>query len=365
MVEIGFFSLIVTVLLIRFGSPIARRLGLVDDPSRFSLKIHQEPVPVIGGIAIFVALVASLMVLGAPASSKGVVLSLLPLLLLGLVDDIWRLRPTTRLIIQCAVVAQLIVSHDLMLVNLGNLFGQGPVVLNFWAVPFTVFALVGLINAFNMIDGLDGLAGGTAAIALALLLLFALVSGLNAPGLKIIVATLGALAGFLYFNLRHRWNPAARVFLGDAGSLMLGLILGAVLFKITQANSPLAMPPVLALWILLVPLFDACSVTLRRIYLRKNPFRGDNQHIHHLLLKAGFSHSQTVNLLLASGLLAGLLAMALWAIGVPEWAMLAVYLVAAAAFLIWVVNPERATQNLAAFRLFALNQAILVDESRL
>jgi UDP-GlcNAc:undecaprenyl-phosphate/decaprenyl-phosphate GlcNAc-1-phosphate transferase len=349
MEQVGIVSFSVCVALIALGRPIAIRLGIVDDPSVSALKTHAEKVPLIGGPALFIAIAIGL-VLASPGKIQPIFFDMLPLLLLGLVDDIWRLRPLSRLIIQIAVVLQLVITHGVTLVNLGPLFGSEPIVLHqWWAAAFTVFAFVGLINAVNLIDGLDGLAGGLVWVALALILLLSAVVGISGSVIALIVATLSALLGFLLFNLRHPWNKRASVFLGDSGSLLLGLILGAVLFKVTQIKSP-GMPAVLALWILLVPLFDACSVMIRRLIYRKSPMRGDLQHIHHLMLAAGFSHRQTVAFLLAIAAVAGFGAIAAWSLGVPQWVLMAAYLVLAAAYLIWVLDPSRPIRHLSVYR---------------
>jgi UDP-GlcNAc:undecaprenyl-phosphate/decaprenyl-phosphate GlcNAc-1-phosphate transferase len=217
-----------------------------------------------------------------------------------------------------AMVAQLIIVHNTAFVQLGPLVGGGqPVYLNQLSIPFTIFALVGLINAINLSDGLDGLAGGLSAIALAFFSGIAWLLGFpNALALGL--ATLGAALGFLIFNIRHPWQQRARVFMGDSGSLVLGLILGVLSFKLTQRPVGTGMPPVLALWILAVPLIDTVTVLLRRIAAGRNPLKADQQHLHHIILRAGFSHAQTVWIIL--GVAAGLAALAVlaWKIGVSD-----------------------------------------------
>jgi UDP-GlcNAc:undecaprenyl-phosphate/decaprenyl-phosphate GlcNAc-1-phosphate transferase len=358
MEQVAILSFLLCLAMVWLGRPIANRLRLVDDPSVSSLKIHTERVPILGGLVLFVSIAAGL-VLANPGKIQPIFFDMLPLLLLGLVDDIWRLRPLSRLLIQVAVVSQLVITHGVVLVNLGGLFGDAPMVLGgVGATLFTIFAFVGLINAINLIDGLDGLAGGLVAIALALILFVALALGVRTSAIALIVATLSALAAFLMFNSRHPWNRKASVFLGDSGSLLLGLILGAVLFKLTQAKGP-AMPAVLALWILMVPLFDACSVTIRRLLQRKNPMRGDKQHIHHLLMQAGFSHAQTVWILLGVALLSGAAATLAWFSGVPDWALMAIYLLLAMAFLWWVLSPDRVVRDLESMRLRWIQESIV------
>lgn len=344
------FALVFALLLL--GRPLAVRVGLLDHPRGH--KVHDSPTPVIGGPVVFVGVAAAMFAsVDLSSTANRVMLGVLPLMLLGLIDDLWRLRPASRLIIQIAVVTQLMTGSGLVFGNLGAILGNEALQLPGWtAYAFTLFALVGLVNAINLIDGMDGLASGLAAVALTFLLLLCLWLGVSGKGLIWGLATLGGLAAFMIFNLRHPWNSRASVFLGDSGSLLVGMLLGVTLVRLTQpgaAGQPmLTIPPVLGLWVLVIPVFDTCSVMIRRLVAGKNPMHPDRQHLHHLLMQAGLSHGQTVALLLALAALMSALAVAAWLAGVSEQILFIAYLTFAAAYLAFVIRPQWAVANLRA-----------------
>lgn len=352
---IPFISCLILLLALR---PVALRFGFVDRPE--PSKLHANAVPLVGGIAIFAAIAITFLYLDPQRGGRPLFFDLLPLLLLGVVDDIWRLRPLSRLIVEVAVVTQLVLAHGVVLVTLGDLFGTGPVSLGWLSIPFTVFAFVGLLNAINLVDGLDGLAAGLVSIALVLLLMVAARLGVGGSVVMLGVATLGALLAFLMLNLRHPLNKQAKVFLGDAGSLILGMILGAVLFKLTQRPSGGAtMPATLALWVVALPLLDTCSVMIRRLANGKNPFSGDRQHLHHLLLEAGFAHGQATVLILIVASVLGVSAVLAWFGGCPEWLLGTAFVCLALAYLAWVFNPDRAIRSLEGVRMRLMDRVVL------
>ncbi len=203
--------------------------------------------------------------------------------------------------------------------NLGDLFGLGEVALTgSVAFLFTLFCVVGVINALNMSDGLDGLAGGLALIAAGWLIVLvqsapSLQRG-NSDALLILVMV---IAGFLCFNLRPPWRARASVFMGDAGSTMLGFVLAWFLVHLSQGPAAV-MVPMTAVWILAVPLLDTVAVMIRRIRAGHSPFAADRQHLHHLLLGLGLSDGQTTALLLAVALTTGAAGVAAYGLGAPE-----------------------------------------------
>jgi UDP-GlcNAc:undecaprenyl-phosphate GlcNAc-1-phosphate transferase len=346
---IAFFATVAFVLLSR---PVAQRWGWLDSPGH--LKSHQEPTPLVGGPAIFVGITLAVVFAGPKLGANHLLFNMLPLLLLGLVDDIWELRPFSRLIVQVAVILQMILVHQASFISLGNLFGSGDIALGALTIPFTVFAMVGLMNAINLADGMDGLAGGYAAVALGLLALAATTLGANGLLITLLIS-LGAVLGFLVFNLRHPWRARASIFMGDSGSLILGLVLGAVTYKITQRPVSF-MPPVVALWIFALPLMDTVAIMIRRIAQGKSPLSGDRQHLHHLMSEAGFSHGQAVAVLLAAALLSGVAGLVAWQLGVPEWAMMAAFLLASGAYLWFTFYPSKTVARLSTLHLKAVQK---------
>jgi UDP-GlcNAc:undecaprenyl-phosphate GlcNAc-1-phosphate transferase len=170
-----------------------------------------------------------------------------------------------------------------------------------------------------MMDGLDGLGGSIAFVAFAWYAAVAADSGLVVQ-FKIALIFCGAIAGFLLFNLRFPWQPHARVFLGDAGSLMIGFALGWFAIDLTQGQGR-TFPPIAALWILMLPLADCVSLMTRRLGARRSPFVADRHHIHHYLLARGFTHGQTLGLLVALSTVFGAVGYFAWRASVPEPAL--------------------------------------------
>jgi UDP-GlcNAc:undecaprenyl-phosphate GlcNAc-1-phosphate transferase len=314
---------------------ISIRVGLTDHPS--DRKHHDGQVPLCGGIAIFIASVsvwlcsASLM---TPAKISFFIAGFL-LLVLGLLDDLWDISSRWRLIFQtCAALLLVFVGH-ISLGYFGDLLGTGHG-LNLngaWATFATVFCVVGVINAVNMIDGLDGLAGGLTLIALIWFGLIAADIGEHSI-VSIILLFTGAIAGFLVFNMRYPGHGKASVFMGDAGSTLLGLLLAFLAIRLTQpsGNSETHLSPINAVWVLGLPMLDTLSLMLLRILRGHSPFAADRDHLHHIILRAGFSVEQTVWILLLFSFTFGAIGYYSWRQAVPEhtlfisaWVVFALY----------------------------------------
>jgi UDP-GlcNAc:undecaprenyl-phosphate GlcNAc-1-phosphate transferase len=294
----------------------AYRAGLVDRPA--GRKNHHGHVPVVGGIAMVATFLCTALLLG-PAYAH-----LLPLLVVtlaiatvGVIDDRIELPAAVKLAAQVLLATLAVQWGGQSIVTLGDLFGAGPVELGAWSTPFTVFAMIGVMNALNMIDGLDGLAGGVAVIAMAWLASVAVLTG-NLGQVDVLLLWLGALAGFLLFNLRYPFKQRARVFMGDAGSLALGLTLAWFCVDLTQGIGTDGLYPISALWIVAVPVMDTLYLMLRRTFRRGNPFAPDRRHIHHTLLIMGLREGSTVSVVLALSALLGAVGVLGWLLGVPE-----------------------------------------------
>ena len=225
------------------------------------------------------------------------------------------------------------------LVHLGDLFGRGDIELDNWGIPLTVFATVALINGINMLDGLDGLAGGLVFVTLAYFAGFAWWAG-DVRSLKILVVLLGAVAGFLLFNLPHRWRRHRRTFMGDTGSLVLGFAVAWFSIDLTQRDVEVV-PPVVMLWVAGVVLFDVFTVTVRRILRRRDPAAPDRGHIHHILLRRGLHPARVLTILLAANLAMGAIGTLGWALGVPEPWLFVSYVAAGLGYLGLFLFPAR------------------------
>lgn len=317
---VTFFLTIIFILLFRKH---AVRLGLVDVPG--GRKNHEGVVPVIGGTAITVAFIFSSLACGQPLDGfHSFFVSLLLLVVVGTLDDLHDLSARSRFFAQIAAALLMASWGGVFIDDLGNLFGNGPVYLHNWAIPFTVFCVIGVINAFNMIDGVDGLAGGLAFIALVLFGCAAMLAGLTIHSTLIFLLA-SAVLGFLMFNMRSPWRSTAAVFLGDAGSMMLGFAMVWFAVDLTDSDSE-ALTPITVVWIIAVPLMDTVNTMLRRTLKGRSPFSADHEHLHHIFLRAGYSVSSTVVMILLVSLLLGLIGLAGWHYGVPEYMMLYAFL---------------------------------------
>lgn len=321
-------STILAGLTIRLAIPLAHISGILDRPGEH--KQHKHLTPFVGGTGIFVSLLAALPLLGYlyPEQSVkwlGLGISSSIIFIMGLIDDIIYLHFKTRLVIQALSALIIVLVSEVILIDIGNLpFGE-ILALPGIAATFTIFAIIGSINAFNMIDGIDGLSGSVSLTSLLLLGIVALATG-HQSSLIIIIALIGGVVGFLFFNLRRPLQPRAKVFLGDNGSMLLGLLITWLLIDLSQGSSR-AMTPVTALWLFAVPLMDTISIMLRRIWQHKSPFKPDRNHFHHILLDAGYRVNDAVFTITSVQLLFGLTGLAGLYLGIHEQVMLLAFLV--------------------------------------
>lgn len=292
----------------------APTLKLVDHPS--GRKAHAHPIPLVGGLAIFIALLGAASFVGITPSAAYFLLALSIVIAVGMWDDVTEISPRIKFVIQIIASCLMIWGAGVQLHTVGDLLGWRPIGLSILAIPLTIFAIVGVVNAVNMMDGLDGLGGSIALVAFAWFAAVAAHSGLDVQ-FKTAVIFCGAIAGFLMFNLRFPWQAHARVFLGDAGSLMIGFALGWFAIDFTQGAGR-TFPPIAALWVVVLPLADCVSLMTRRISKRKSPFVADRHHIHHYLLARGLTHGQTLATLVGLSTLFGAIGYFGWRAGVPE-----------------------------------------------
>ena len=305
----------------------AQTWGWVDHPT--ARKHHPTPVPLVGGIAMCVAYSLSLLMLPVrPDDHQALLIAMTLLTLIGLYDDLRATRPALRFLFQGGAVLMMALNSGITLDNLGNLFGLGDVLLpKGIALLFTLFCVVGVINAFNMSDGLDGLAGGLALIAAGGLIVLLNMASLSHSGdHHALLALVVVIVGFLCFNLRHPWRARASVFMGDAGSTMLGFVLAWFLVDLSQGQKAV-MTPITAVWLLALPLMDTVAVMIRRIRLDQNPFAADRRHLHHLLLNCGLPDGRATALLLIVALMIGAMGVGAHWLGVPEYLQFYAFLV--------------------------------------
>ena len=310
-------SFVLSALAVLVLKATAPAIGLVDAPG--GRKDHAHVVPLVGGVSIFTALAIASSFLGIARASGYFFLALGIIVAVGVWDDLREVRPRVKFAVQIVAAAIMIWGAGVQLHSVGDLLGWRSIGLAVFSIPLTVFAVVGLVNALNMMDGMDGLAGSLALVAFAWYAVVAADSGLEVQ-FEVALLLCGALAGFLLFNLRFPWQPHARVFLGDAGSLMLGLALAWFAVDLTQGLER-TFPPIAALWVVLVPLADCVSLMTRRLRARRSPFVADRHHIHHYLRARGFTHGQTLAILVGLSALCGAVGYFGWRLQVPEAAL--------------------------------------------
>jgi UDP-GlcNAc:undecaprenyl-phosphate GlcNAc-1-phosphate transferase len=336
-------ALVLTPLLARIA-PLA---GLLDHPGA-ARKVHAQPVPLVGGIAMGVAILAAYYStsLGQGLDTNlGVALAIA--LIGGVLDDCREQGSGIKFAFQIVAAAVIATTTDALLVHLGHLMSPELFTLGRWSTALTIFAIVGVMNALNMIDGLDGLAGG---LALSALLLFALAAALagNAFLFALISICVGALIGFLAWNAPLPGRAQARVFMGDTGSMLLGLVLAWFAIRLAMApNSTLdpraAISPITAVWILGVPIADTVTIMTRRVLRGASPFVGDREHVHHILLAAGQSARRVVAVLFLLAFLLGAAGLAAVRAGVPDYVMFYAYV---AGLIAWGSAAEIACRKL-------------------
>jgi UDP-GlcNAc:undecaprenyl-phosphate GlcNAc-1-phosphate transferase len=285
-------------------------------------------------LAIFTALLAGAAIMGIAGEVGYFVLALSLIIAIGLWDDVNDISPHLKLVTQVIASILMIWGAGVELHSVGNLLGTRAIGLWFLAVPATIFAVVGVVNAVNMMDGIDGLGGCIAFTAFSWYAIVAIDSGLDVQ-FRTALILCGAIAGFLIFNLRFPWQPHARVFLGDAGSLMIGFALGWFAIDLTQGPGR-TFPPIAALWVLVLPLADCVSLIARRLTARKSPFAADRQHIHHYLLARGFTHSQTLAILIGVSVVSGAIGYFGWKASVPEAALFFIFFVGFFVYHFWI-----------------------------
>ena len=303
--------------------PLAYATGLIDYPG--GRKTHGNPTPMTGGLGIYLGLL-SISTLSPVLMAQYQALLLLSglVLIIGIVDDMYDIRASVRLVCHGSAALGMALFADVKLDTFGDLLFFGPIQLGILSLPLTAFATVGVINAVNMSDGLDGLSSGLVTIALGFLSLSAMVA--HADSVLSFSQLLGVtLIAFLTLNFRMLWKKSALVYLGDAGSTLLGFMLAWLLIASTQGSSAF-IPPVYALWFFAVPLIDTVSLLIRRPLQGKSPFSPGRDHLHHRLQRAGFTQQQTVLTLYGAAIALASVGFAAHLAGVSEGVMFLLFM---------------------------------------
>jgi len=301
-------------------------------------RSHQTPIPTLGGVAMFAGLLFSFTFwasFGQTNNSQYILCAYIIIFLIGAKDDLVPLTAFKKFAGEIIAAVLLVYKADIRLTSLYGIFGLHEIPI--WlSIPLSIFVILLIINALNLIDGIDGLAASIGLLACVVFGAWFYLFGKT--DLAILAAALsGALLGFLHYNFVLR---PARIFMGDTGSLLIGLTMAILSIQFIEANKiwqndwSIQSVPAVAVAILIVPLFDTLRVFTLRAARGKSPFQPDKTHIHHLLLEIGFSHRQSTLILVIINSLFIVLAYYLQFLGTL---ILLLLLLAAAMLLTWLV----------------------------
>lgn len=332
---LGATGFIVAVAFLLMFRPLAVRVGLVDRPH--GRKMHVGDVPLVGGVALLFTMLFGWLAVRVnwPGWLPAFLVASAAIMSVGVLDDRYDMKRMLRIPAQIGCALIIVFGGGLELSNLGDLLGAGAVLLGGTGAAFTVVCIVGVMNSANLLDGANGLAAGVCLVAFLTFMTAAAVVG--AVGTEYALALLiGALSAFFMFNFRRRRELPALAFLGDAGSLFLGLTLAVVAIHLSQRAGE-HMAPMSAVWVAGVLILDTLSLMLRRTAHRRNPFSADRRHLHHLLIAFGMHERHAVASIWGVQIIFSVIGMSFWLGGVPEWVMLVTFV---AVFVAYTVGAE-------------------------
>jgi UDP-N-acetylmuramyl pentapeptide phosphotransferase/UDP-N-acetylglucosamine-1-phosphate transferase len=297
-------ALLVALISIPVIIRVARIKHLMDMPN--SRSVHKDNIPTLGGIAIFASFIIPVLLFSDFSEASGtnyILASVILLFFIGVKDDILIISATKKLVVQLLAALIVIIMADIRIKSFYGIF-------NLFEIPyissvlFSMFVYIVIINAFNLIDGIDGLAGGIGVIIALTFGTWFFLSG-HAAMATLSVSLGGALIGFLYFNFSTR----RKIFMGDTGSLIIGFVIATLAIEFIDLNRiyvnenyPIRNAPVVAIFILSIPLFDALRLFITRLLTGNSPFQADRNHFHHILLKYRFSHIESSLILYSTNL---------------------------------------------------------------
>ena len=269
------------------------KINLVDKPNE--RKCHKGSVPLVGGISIYLSILLFLQ--NSPdvlPHSNLYLISITLLVAIGVLDDKFDISVKLRMLVQAGLALSMIYLADIQFFELGDMFGFGYIVLpNILGQLLTIFAVIGAINAFNMVDGIDGLLGGLASVSFAALGFLFMMHSLPEFAYFCVVFII-IIFPYIFFNLGYL-GRARRVFMGDAGSMLIGFTVVWLLISGTRASlHEDIFRPVTALWIIAIPLMDMVAIMFRRIRRGNSPFKPDREHLHHIFQRIGLNSMQTL-----------------------------------------------------------------------
>jgi len=309
---IGFIcALIIAVVITPLVKQFAFFVGAIDKPNE--RKVHTKLMPRLGGLAIYLAFILGFFIV-YPAITGidgklvwGLIIGGSIIVLVGALDDRFELSPKWKLLGQIAA-AIVVISFGIDIEKVHMPFMETEISLGWLSYPITLLWLVGISNAINLIDGLDGLASGVSGIATASILVLALIMG-NVTVVLLCAVLLGSIIGFMFFN----FYPA-KIFMGDSGALFLGFSLATL--SILEFKQVALVTFLVPIFVFGVPISDTFFAILRRVLNKKPISVADKNHLHHCLLRLGFSHRTTVLIIYGIALFFGLTAILLSQVGI-------------------------------------------------
>jgi UDP-GlcNAc:undecaprenyl-phosphate GlcNAc-1-phosphate transferase len=305
-----------------FSRKVAQKINLVDRPNE--RKLHQGLVPLVGGISIYLTLMLVLWYKQELLINSDVyVLCASVLVMMGAIDDKYDVDYRVRLVVQILISCAMIFAAGLSLKSLGHIFFNYEVDLGPLGYIVTIFAVLGAINAFNMVDGIDGLLGGVTMVTFGALSYINYVDG-QLPLARFCLLMVVVVIPYICLNLGFPFGMRKKVFMGDAGSMLIGFTVIWVLLQGTQGPKA-QMNPVTALWLISIPLMDMTCIMVRRIRKGVSPFKPDREHLHHICLRAGLSSHQALVVICSVATLLAVSGIALEYNGVPEWVSLLLF----------------------------------------
>lgn len=316
---------------------VARKVGLVDKPS--GRKIHTGNIPLVGGVAICITIVQYIYSHPNMINHANLYMCcIVGLTLVGALDDRYDLSVKIRMLIQILISIAMIYFAKAELVTLGDILGFGDINLGYGYVGglITILAVIGCINAFNMVDGIDGLLGGLSVVtfgAIGILLSISNEHSLSYLCLLLVVCMIPYIVMNLGLIGRER-----KVFMGDAGSMMIGFTVIWLLIGASQTPGNPMIRPVTALWLIALPLMDMAAIMIRRVKQGKSPFKPDREHLHHICQRLGCSPTQTLILICSIASVFASVGMIGEIFVIPEFLMFYSFIVIFAAYLVVLIN---------------------------
>lgn len=320
---------LICLVFIFIARKLAKFIGLTDKPNQ--RKLHKGKIPLVGGISVFVGVAFAHFLSPYYQINHCPYLACASILVLvGALDDRFDISVKIRALVQAIVAIIMMWTTKLHLVTFGFILGSAELRLGPFGYIMTLFAVWAAINAFNMIDGIDGLLGLLTCVSFASLgFLFFLHARLDMA--YWCFAIIAAIIPYIMFNL-GLLGKRFKIFMGDAGSTLIGFTIIWSLMEATQRPTQV-MHPVTALWLIAVPLMDMVSIMYRRLRHGRSPFSADRQHIHHIFMRAGFSSRQALLMITLVALIFAAIGVGSELLGtIPDSVMMALFLLAFAVY---------------------------------